>query len=359
MAEDPAMESDDPIVPQRSGNAKTAHLVSKPILKAPAVPDADSDSNGKSVHPAPAMTRPRPKLYKQSEPAAPTTAPKKLASNPMPDPKPPNDKWDKAQPKSSQPKPSKAKSEVALAREALKNVQEEMKRAQEVQKKAREEAKRVKESMKELGIHDQIKTVNKEEIARELGVHDQIKAFNKEENANEQSLHPPCLSCISSSSRSSTHQVASLKPKPKSNIKEPDHPFNKIYDFGLDNDGTIASKPTQEPEGNSMDKIFDFSSFNNGLQFEFEGQSGSKMEVDIVEPAAKFMGSSKPLTVKKVVQGGSGLAKSEKASRKVVKVGEKGEKVKAQSMVKGNPKNGVQQSEQVSQRRCLIIATHN
>ena len=216
-----------------------------------------------------------------------------------------------------------------MAREALKSAQEEVKKAQEVQKKVREGAKKLKESM------------------REPGVCDQIKAVYKEEDVNTQSLHPSHLNFLSKNSKLSTHKVVLLDPKPKSNTKQTKHLFDSIYHFGSDNDGATASKPIQESQGHPIDDIFDFSSFGNGPQLDFEGYSNNKMEVDIVEPAAKAMGTGKAKPVKKLVASGNGSIKSKDASRKAVRAGEKEEWTKL--MVKGKAKKGLQQSDQASQ----------
>ena len=109
-----------------------------------------------------------------------------------------------------------------MAREALKSAQEEVKKAQEAQKKARERAKKLKERM------------------RELGIHDWIKAVHEEEDVSTQSLHPSRLNRLSKNSKLSTH------PKPKSNTKQTEHPFDSIYHFGSDDNGATASKPIQE-----------------------------------------------------------------------------------------------------------------
>ena len=69
----------------------------------------------------------------------------------------------------SMSKSSEPKTEAAKVKEALRDVQEAF-------KKAREEARRVKEIMKEPGVHNQ------------------IKVLNKEANAEPGQLHPACLS---------------------------------------------------------------------------------------------------------------------------------------------------------------------
>ena len=73
------------------------------------------------------------------------------------------------QPSMSKSKSSEPKTEAAKVKEALRDVQEAF-------KKAREEARRVKE------------------IVKEPGVHNQIKVLNKEANAEPGQLHPTCLS---------------------------------------------------------------------------------------------------------------------------------------------------------------------
>lgn len=319
--EDSATEFDEPIVAQRNVNAKTTHDVSKQSSKASAVPGRVSGSDAKSVRPAPAADRPKPRPFKQPEPPAATAAPKKIASKPAPNPKPSNEKREKA-PKSSQLKVPKAKSELTMAKEALKSAQEEVKKAQETQKKAREEAKKLKES------------------TREPGVHDRIKAVHEEEDANTQSLHPSRLNHLSKNSKLNTH------PKPKSNAKQTKDPFDSIYHFGSDDDGATASEPIQKSQGRPMDDIFDFNSFDDGPRLDFEGYSDNEMEVDIVEPAAKAVGTGKAKPVKKSVAGGSGSIKSENASGKTWRAGEKEDWTKM--MVKGKAKNGLQESDQVS-----------
>lgn len=157
-----------------------------------------------------------------------------------------------------------------------------------------------------------------------------------------QSLHPPYLSCLSNNSKSSTHQgedITSSKPKTKSNAKANKHPFNGIYNFGLDNDGNIAKKPNQETQGPLMDDVYDFGSFDNSLKLDFMGGSNNGMEIDVVEP----VGSSKPKAVKKVVASGSGLAKSRnKGGGKLVRTSEK-EKEVAKLMVKGKALMGIEE----------------
>lgn len=333
-AEDSATESDEPIAPQKTGNAKVAPTAAKQVLKAPAVAGLASGSDDKSVGPIPATSRPKPRPFKQPNPPVATSAPKKAASKPASNPRPSNEKPDKPQPKSTKARPPKAKSELSMAREALKNAQEDM-------KKAREEAKRLKES------------------TREPGVRDRIKAVNDGENVKAQSLHPPRLSHLSNSSKSSTHQgedIASSKPKPKSNAKANEHPFDGIYDFGSDNDGDITLKPNQESQGPPMDETYDFGSFDDGLKLDFEGGSDNGMEIDVVAPATKAVGSSKPKTIKKVVASGSGLAKSGNASGgKSVKASEEGKEV-AKSMVKGKAEKGIhEQDSQASHPQGLIV----
>ena len=73
------------------------------------------------------------------------------------------------QPSMSKSKSSEPKTEAAKVKEALRD-------AQEAFKKAREKARRVKEIMKEPGVHDR------------------IKVLNKEANAKPGQLHPTCLS---------------------------------------------------------------------------------------------------------------------------------------------------------------------
>ena len=73
------------------------------------------------------------------------------------------------QPSTSKSKSSKPKTEAAKVKEALRD-------AQEAFKKAREEVRRVKENVKEPGVHDR------------------IKVLNKEANAEPGQLHPTCLS---------------------------------------------------------------------------------------------------------------------------------------------------------------------
>ena len=73
------------------------------------------------------------------------------------------------QPSMSKSKSFERKTEAAKVKEALRD-------AQEAFKKAREEARRVKE------------------IVKEPGVHDRIKVLNKEANAEPGQLHPTCLS---------------------------------------------------------------------------------------------------------------------------------------------------------------------
>ena len=333
MAEDSETEFDEPIVPQGNGNAKTTHDVSKQSSKASAVPGSVSGSDAKSICPAPAVDRPKPRPFKQPMPLAATTAPKKVAAKPAPNPKPSNEKQEMAHPKSSQPKAPKAKSELSMAREALKSAQEEVKKAQEAQKKARDGAKKLKESTKEPGVRDRIKAVHKEEDANTQG-----------------SLYPSRLNHLSKNSKLSTHNVAD--PKPKSNAKQTENPFDSIYHFGSDDDGAAAAKPIQESQGHPMDDIFDFGSFGDAPQLDFEGYSDNEMEADIAEPAAKAVGIRKAKPVKTSVAGGSKSIKSEDASGKAVREGEKGDWTK--SMVKDKAKKGLQPSDQAKSKRLIV-----
>ena len=77
-------------------------------------PSPVSGSDAKSVCPTSAADRPKPRPFKQPEPLAATTAPKKVTSKPAPNPKPSNEKQEKAHPKLSQPKAFKAKSELSM-----------------------------------------------------------------------------------------------------------------------------------------------------------------------------------------------------------------------------------------------------
>ena len=119
VAEDSETEFNEPIVPQRNGNVKTTHDVSKQSSKASAVPSSVSGSDAKSICPAPAADRPKPRPFKQPVPLAATTAPKKVAAKLAPNPKPSNEKQEMAHLKLSQPKAPRAKSELSMAREAL------------------------------------------------------------------------------------------------------------------------------------------------------------------------------------------------------------------------------------------------
>ena len=226
-------------------------------------------------------------------------------------------------------------------REALKKAQEDMKKAQEVQKKVGDETKRLRGILKEPGIHNQIKVVN------------------DKENVKAQSLHPPHLSRSLNYSKSSTYQgkyITLSKPKAKSNAKANKHPFDGIYDFGLDDKGNITSKPNQESQGPPMDDIYDFGSFDDGLKLDFMGGSDNGMEIDIIEPVAKAVGSSKPKAIKKVVVGGSGLARSRNPGGKSVRASEKEGKEAVKSMVKGKAEMGIEeQNSQVSHLEGSII----
>ena len=115
-----------------------------------------------------------------------------------------------------------------------------------------------------------------------------------------------------------------MDPKPKSNAKQTGNPFDSIYHFGSDDNGA-AAKPIQESQGHPMDDIFDFGSFGNAPQLDFEGYCDNKMEADIAEPAAKAVGICKAKPVKTSVAGGSMSIKSEDASGKAVREGEKGD----------------------------------
>lgn len=336
-AEDSVTESDESIDAQKTGNAKTAPAASKQMLSAPTDGGPARGSDDKSGQPGPAASRPKPRPFIHPAPPAATSAPKKAASKSVSKPKASNEKADKPEPK---PRPPKVKTELAMAKEALKNAQEEMKRAQEAQKKAKEEAKRLKES------------------TREPGVRDRIKAVNDGENLKAQSLHPPRLSRLSDSAKSSTHRdqdIASSKPKPKSKAKVDEHPFKGIYDFGSDDDGNIPSKPNQKSQGPPMDELYDFGSFDDRQMLDFEDGSDNGMEIDVVEPSAKAVGSSKPKTTKKAVVSGSGLAKSGNVSGgKSVKTSEK-EKEVAKSVVKGKLEMGKQgQDSQASHLERLV-----
>ena len=95
-----------------------------------------------------------------------------------------------------------------------------------------------------------------------------------------------------------------------------------------------------------MDEIYDFGSFDDGLKLDFEGGSDNGMEIDVVESAAKAVGSSKPKTIKKVVASGNGLTKSGNASGgKSVKASEKEGKGVAKSMVKGKAEKGIHEED--------------
>ena len=105
-----------------------------------------------------------------------------------------------------------------------------------------------------------------------------------------------------------------------------------------------------------MNDIYDFGSFDDGLKLDFMGGSDNRMEIDIVEPAAKAVGS-KPKTVKKVVVSGSGLAKSRNTGGgKSVRASEKEGKEAVKSMVKGKAEIGIEeQNSQVSHLEGSIV----
>ena len=187
-AEDSVTELDEPIIPQKTGNTKAAPAEAKWVLKDPAVVGLALGSDNKPVQPIPAMSRPKPRPFKEPKLPMATSAPKEVASKPASNPRPSNKKLDKPQPKLSKARPPKAKSELSMAREALKKAQENMKKAQEVQKKAREETRRLRD------------------ILEEPGVHNQIKVVNNKENVKAQSLHPPHLSHSLNNNKSSTYQ---------------------------------------------------------------------------------------------------------------------------------------------------------
>ena len=93
-----------------------------------------------------------------------------------------------------------------------------------------------------------------------------------------------------------------------------------------------------------MDDIYDFGSFDDGPKLDFMGGSNNRMEIDIIEPATKAVGSSRPKAVKKVVVSGSGLVKSRNAGGgKSVRVSEKEGKEAAKLMVKGKAEMGIEE----------------
>ena len=325
-AEDSATESNEPIATQKTGTAKTAPATSTRVRKASADVGPAAGSNDESRQPKSAPSRPKARPWKQSEAPAAPSAPQKTASKPVTKPGPSNEMPDKPEAKLSKPKASKSKSELAMAKEMLKRAQEEVKKAQEMQKKAREEAKRLKESTREPGVRDHIKAVN-----------------NNGESVDDQALHPPSLSRLTNNGKSSTHRNGDAIPsksKPKAKAIGDENPFEGIYDFGSDDAGDAAPRPNPKPQSPPTDNLFDFGSYDNGLQVDFEEDD---MEIDVAELPASAVDSSKVKTTKKVVASGSGLAKSGGAGgNKTVKASEKGGEEAAKSMVKGKAEKGIQ-----------------
>ena len=99
-----------------------------------------------------------------------------MNAKPALNPRPSKDNPGEPQLKSLKLKVPKAKGELLMVKEVLKNAQDE---AQEVQKRVWEETKKLKKR------------------GRELGVHDRIKAVNDGENGKALSLHPPHVSGLS------------------------------------------------------------------------------------------------------------------------------------------------------------------
>ena len=191
------------------------------------------------------------------------------------------------------------------------------------------------------------------ESTREPGVCDCIKAVKNGESVEDRLWQPPGLNHLSNSSKSSTHcngGITSSKSKPKSNTKGYENPYEGIFGFELDNDGNATSKPNPEPQSPPRDDIFNFGSYNNDLQLNLED---NEMEINLVEPSAKAVGSSKLRMTKKAAASGSRLVKSGNMSGgKSVKASEKGGKEVAQSMVKGKAEKGDSQASHLQGRVC-------
>ena len=155
-----------------------------------------------------------------------------MNAKPASNPRPSKDNPGEPQLKSLKPKAPKAKSELLMVKEVLKNAQDEVKRAQEVQMRAWEEMKKLKKR------------------GREPGVHDCIKVVNDGENGKALSLHPPHVSgLLRTGSKSITHQdqdITSSKPWLSKFDAQAYDPFNRIHDFRSDDVGYVAiSKPAQ------------------------------------------------------------------------------------------------------------------
>ena len=241
-----------------------------------------------------------------------------MNAKPALNPRPSKDNPGEPQLKSLKLKVPKAKGELLMAKEVLKNAQDE---AQEVQKRVWEETKKLKKR------------------GRELGVHDRIKAVNDGENGKALSLRPPHVSGLSrTGSKSITHQdqdIASSKPwLPKFDAPAYD-PFNRIHNFRSDDAGYVAiSKPAQRSQDPPTDDIFNFGSSD-------DGSDDNNMVINAVESTAKTVGSSKPKTKEMVVGGSGGSAKSGNVSGgKMIKAGEK---IVTKSMDKRTAKEGIEE----------------
>ena len=81
-AEDLATELDEPIVPQKTGNAKVAPAEAKWVLKDPAVVGLASGSDNKPVQLVPAMSKPKPRPFKEPKSPMATSAPKEPENPP-------------------------------------------------------------------------------------------------------------------------------------------------------------------------------------------------------------------------------------------------------------------------------------
>ena len=160
---------------------------------------------------------------------------------------------------------------------------------------------------------------------------------------DDQALHPPSLSRLTNNGKSSTHHNGDAIPsksKPKAKANGDENPFEGIYNFRSDDAGDAAPRPNPKPQSSPTDNLFNFGSYDNGLQVDFKDND---MEIDVAELPASAVDSSKAKTTKKVVASGSGLAKSGgTGGNKTVKASEKGGEEAAKSMVKGKAEKGIQ-----------------
>lgn len=306
----PTESDDEPTLPKKSGGVMAVATKPKQAPKAPVGLDV-KDSQTIADKP-----RPKPRPWAQVPEAAP--APTKVAPKPTSNRNPSSnsnmnvDELHPLQSKPIKPKATKPKSEVAMAKERLKEAQEAVQKVQEDQKKANAEAKKLKESMKEPGLHDRIKAIN--------------TGANAESS---EQPHPLRLSQLLQGKKSNTHTDkggAAHKPAQQPKVNKKPDPFEDIHDFGSDDESMT-----------------------------FSSNTGCDNWMNIDETPAEKADSHMPMTGKKGAMSGggkkSGLTKSGNASS-----GKEGNRNEgAKTLVKDDKGKG--QQGQVTQALCLIVVT--